>query len=141
MEDSRLERYFELIHGAILDLRADMDARFDAMQAQMDARFDAVDARFAAVDARFDAMSIEWNERFQGVLDRLDLLERRTDKVVAIVEELRTDVASLKNEIYKLDAGLDRLQKSVNGLGDDMRQRFRGVNERLSAVEKRLAAA
>jgi hypothetical protein len=36
----------------LVDLRGEMNTRFDAV----DARFDAMDARFNAIDARFDTL-------------------------------------------------------------------------------------
>lgn len=47
------------LNVAIGGLRAEMSARFEAVDARfeaIDARFQAVDARFNAVDARFDSI-------------------------------------------------------------------------------------
>ncbi|MEM9215540.1 MAG: hypothetical protein AAGD25_14490 [Cyanobacteria bacterium P01_F01_bin.150] len=61
-------------------LRADMNARFDAV----DQRFDAVDQRFDAVDQRFDAV----DQRFDAVDQRLDRLEERFDRIETDVRQV-----------------------------------------------------
>lgn len=129
MEDAKLERYFELIQG-----------QFELMQRQFDDLRTEMRAGFARIDARFEKADLEWNERFQSVLDRLDMLEKRVDKNIQVVGEIRSEIDTLKTAIYKLDNNVDEVHMSVNGLSDDMRQRFRALNDRVAAVEKRLAA-
>ena len=51
-----LEAKIDALAEDMQELRASVDARFNAV----DARFDAVDARFDAVDARFDAMDVQF---------------------------------------------------------------------------------
>ena len=86
-------------------------------------------------------------ERFQSVLDRLDALERRVGQLSSGLGELRLQFVNLHSDFGKLvvrldgvDASIYELTMRVNGLGDDMRQRFRLVTDRLYAVEQRLAA-
>ena len=50
--------------GTDLATRADLDARFDALEASLDRRFDQVDRRFEEIDRR-------WESRFDTVDDRL----------------------------------------------------------------------
>ncbi|MGQ0561778.1 MAG: hypothetical protein ACT443_07890, partial [Gemmatimonadota bacterium] len=78
--------------------------------------------------------------RFQSVSDRLGLLEQMVAKNKETTNEMRAELDKVRTQLYGLEDRIDMLQKSTNGLGDDMRQRFRLVNDQLSAVEKRLAA-
>jgi archaellum component FlaC len=52
-----------LVLELLRSMRADMNARFDAV----DARFNAVDARFNEVDARFNEVDTRFNEVHQEI--------------------------------------------------------------------------
>lgn len=132
MDDARLERYFDRIQEQFERI----DQRFE----RIDQRFQQMHAEQVAfrseVNARFDAVHFEMNERFLSVLDRLDLVEHRVDKMTVAVDELRAkvtkaeagahvlttqlgaDVATVRNEVYKLDGRFDQMQMSINSLSD-----------------------
>jgi uncharacterized coiled-coil protein SlyX len=120
MDDANLNRMFGLIQQELVRLRGETSAGFAA-------------ARSGMVEG-FDAIRVETAERFLSVMDRLDLIEYKVAKSTATVEEMRQELVAVKNEVYKLDDRIDHVQMSVNGLADDMRQRFRVMNERLSTV-------
>ena len=71
---------FDAVDHRIDALKADNDIRFDAV----DTRFDAVDTRFDAVDTRFDAV----DRRFDAVDHRFDAVDRRIDALSADMETL-----------------------------------------------------
>ncbi|MEX0892315.1 MAG: hypothetical protein WEB88_09100, partial [Gemmatimonadota bacterium] len=121
-----------------------IDARFQAV----DERFDAIDARFQAVDERFDAidtrlLSIE--ERFIGVDDqfrtltiRMEFFEQRVDHRLHRLTNEMTLLRELTEQIDTrtrgTEIGVGDLNARVDTLAEDMRQRFRVVNDRLAAV-------
>jgi hypothetical protein len=116
--EAKLDRMVEWIQQEFMRQRAEM----------ADFRAEMTGFR-AETNGRLEALRVEMAERFESVLNRLDLVERQVARTVKEVQEIRVDLQRL-----------DALQKSVNSLSDDMRQRFRVVSERLVAVEKRLAA-
>jgi hypothetical protein len=63
------------------DLRAYLDARFNAMDAKFDAKFDAVNAKFDTVNARLDTM----NTRMDGMDKRLDQFNTRLERLENIL--------------------------------------------------------
>ncbi|MGQ0813081.1 MAG: hypothetical protein ACT4O1_01270 [Gemmatimonadota bacterium] len=129
MDDANLNRMFELIQQEFVRSRAEMQE----FRVEVNARFDQVALR-AEMNQRFDAMRVEMTERDQSVVDRLTLLEQTMGKFTRVVEEMRVEVSAVKIDVLKLDNRFDKLQQNVNGLADDMRQRFRTLNERLSGV-------
>jgi hypothetical protein len=127
MDDERLGRMFDLIQTEFALSRAAMNE----FRAEVNARFDGLRAEF---DGKFDGLRSEMAERFESVTDRLDLLEHKVSKLTPVVEEMRAELSAVKLNVFKLDNRFDGLQMSVNGLAEDMRQRFRALNERLSSV-------
>jgi chromosome segregation ATPase len=160
MDDGKFEHYFALLHTAIQDARAEARADNLALRAEMNARFEVSDTRLAELSQRFEQFRVETNERLQSVFDRLGLVEKRLDRAFVAIDELRTEVrrvaaesvelrgeiaemrgeiaelrgdfAGFTDKIVKVESRVDRVQSSINSLSDDMRQRFRLVNERLA---------
>ena len=160
MDEAKFDRFVERIEDRFQDFDArfarlearfaQIDARFDQMDerfAQMDERFDQIDERFDRLDASITTLRVEIGEKFQSVYDRLDALDDRVERLAAASDEVRHQLVLLRTDVDKLVIRLDRVDANVygvttriNGLGDDMRQRFRLVNERLTTLEQRLAA-
>ena len=46
----------------------------------------------------------------------------------------------IDGHLERVDAGLSGLNERVDGLSDDMRQRFRVLNDRVAVIENRLVA-
>lgn len=145
---------------ARFDQLAELIARsFEAQNERFDRRMDALEGRMAALEARLDAMDAKFEEKFLGVYERLDSeraareqFERRvTDRLDAMgreiadlrqvvvrlegrIEGLREGVAHLEVRVTELEKGTVRANARLDALSDDMRQRFRLVNERLSSL-------
>ena len=163
MDEAKLDRMFELIQqefarsrAETAELRAEMHAGMSSLRAEIHAGMSSLRAEMNAgigslrseMQEGFVSIRFEMGERFQSVLDRLDLVENRVDKGVVALQDvhvevgklklevgnIKLEVGNLKLEVLKLDGRFDQMQMSVNGLGDDMRQRFRAVNDRLSAL-------
>jgi uncharacterized protein involved in exopolysaccharide biosynthesis len=71
--DKRIEELKASNADLLRELKASIDARFDAIEA----RFEAMEARFEAIEARFNTMEV----RFVAVEQRLDRIERQLDAV------------------------------------------------------------
>jgi chromosome segregation ATPase len=92
----------------LIEMRAEMRARFDAIEERftgVDARFDAVDARFDAVDARFDAMD-----------RRMDILEDIARDTAARVRMQGRMLRNLNESKRKQGDRLDDLERRVTTL-------------------------
>jgi chromosome segregation ATPase len=80
----------------ISQVREDLGAQILQLREEVDARFDAVDARFDAVDARFDAV----DARFDEVGARISATERTLrEEIVAGDERILTQVRVLHEDV------------------------------------------
>jgi len=136
-------RLREEIRGVRLDLagveqrltrRLDsVDARLDALRAEMVERFESVDQRFRALELR---MTLFENK----VTDRLDVITAEMELLKGKVAALDANLARLHTRLDPLEAALGSWAAGIAALGEDVKQRFRVVNERLTGIEQRLAA-
>ncbi len=148
---------------AHMDRRMDaLEGRMDALEGRMDAlegRMDRLERRVDAMDLKFEEKFIGVYERLASLRLAQEQFERRIlarlDAMVAqiaanreAIEGLREDGVRLREEIAGLRAGVARVEERVNAveanllglndrvddLSEDMRQRFRVVNDRLSSL-------
>jgi chaperonin cofactor prefoldin len=98
-----------------------------------------------------DEMRVVVTDGFISLDGRLRTLERRVEmfetRVTGQVAALSAQSTALKSGLERLDRRLTRLERQgletrtrLDGLHADMRQRFRLLNDRVAAVENRLAA-
>jgi septal ring factor EnvC (AmiA/AmiB activator) len=116
------------------------DAQFDKLIGWLEGKFSSLEARLEHLEASMQSLRVEMNERFQSVNDRLDALEQRTVAIAEGFQETRAELSKVVQRLDRVDTSIYELHQKLNGVGDDMRQRFRGVTERLAAVEQRLVA-
>ncbi len=92
-----------------------------------------IDAGFAHVNQRmdvgFDALHTEMRDGFRSVDERLMSLERD-------VNSLWTESKNHTAAILSLTGRVASLERRVDTMSDDMRQRFRLVIERIAALEQ-----
>jgi len=161
---ARFERYFELIQTRFdgVDGRFDaIEARFDTLESKVDAQQlqiatleNAVARLEYAVSAQQDdnvsiraelkSLRIEMQERFISIDEQLRTLtlrvqqfEANTDRNLAAVND---HVTHLGERMKSVETGVVGVHGRMDTLGDDMRQRFREVNDRLRGIEQRTAA-
>ena len=86
-------------------------------------------------------MDVKYTESFLGVYDRFRSLEARLDHLQGAIADLREQVghfgarlALAVERLEKVEAAIDQLNVRADGLAEDMRQRFRYVNERLAEL-------
>ena len=144
-------RLHEEIQGVRLDLerveqrltkRLDsVDARLDTLRAEMAERFESVDQRFRALELRMTLFENRYAAELSAIRTALDTGIRGE------LELLKSQVASLDASLVCLNGRFDPLEAAVSswaastaGLGEDVKQRFRVMNERLAGIEQRLAA-
>lgn len=133
----RFERYFELIQAEQVGLRTYMDQKIGAL----DEKIDALRAEFLSeIHGEIGFLRTEMGERFQSVDEQVRTLTLRAQRVETAVDASRKEVGQLSHNIGRVETALIELNGRIDQLGDDMRQRFRGVNERLVVIEKRSAA-
>lgn len=138
--EERFERFVEYVEGRFQY----MEDRFE----HMEGRFRALPTReewsqFATradLKEEIGTLRLEMRERFEIVHDRLLALERGH-------EDLRSGVAQVRQQVNELGVRIEQLEVVTRDtnlrlihLRDDMQQRFRDVNERLSSLEQRIAA-
>jgi len=160
----RFEGYFGLIqkqfteqNGEISSLRGQISAMQEQISS-MDERLGRLEVRMDASDARLGVMAIqiggvrsdletlrfEMRERFISADEQMRTLSQRVqvfetrvgDDLDIVVRQL----ASLQERMKAVEEGNLNFNRRLDTLGDDMRQRFRLVIERLGEMDKRNAA-
>jgi hypothetical protein len=144
--EERFERFVEYVESRFQDTEGrlrELPTREEWSQFATKADL-AQFATKAELTGEIGALRAEMRERFENVHDRLVALEKgqadlRTD--------LRSGLAQLRQQANELSVWVDRLEalarennSSLLVLREDMLQRFRHVNERLTALEQKLAA-
>lgn len=66
------------------------------MRGEMNAGFAGVRSE---MNERLGAMRVDTAERFQSVMDRLDLIEYKVARSTAVVEEMRQELVAVKSEV------------------------------------------
>ena len=101
----------EALHTALMGFKAEVAARFEAI----DHRFEAVDHRFEAVDHRFDTVdhrcgSIEREMRagFKAINERFDVMERRFDS-------MERGFDRMEQRFERMEQRFDRMQSQFDG--------------------------
>lgn len=133
-----------------------LEARVGTIEVTFAERFDALHAEFAE---KLASMELAFTERFISVDERFSTLHLRIEqfegRVTGALEGMRNDIALLSTRVSGLDERVDGLATQLSGLtaragrfedgllavsvrldtlADDMRQRFRQVNERLAGA-------
>ncbi len=106
-----------------------MDAGFAHVNQRMDSGFAHVNQRMDFADRRMDALHAEVRDGFRSVDERLKSLERD-------VSLLWTESKNHTAAITGLTERVASLEKRVDSMSDDMRQRFRLVIERIAGLEQ-----
>jgi hypothetical protein len=111
-----------------------------------------LERRMAALEARLDAMDARFSERFIGIDERFATMRLSMEQFQArmqdVADTMAREIGRLDPRLAALEDGLVRvshrlaaagdhmvgLNERVDGLSDDMRLRFRQVNDRLSGL-------
>jgi|SRR5687767_4415066 len=97
-----------------------------------------------SIRAELQLLRLEMRERFVSVDDQMRTLALRVQQFEAGTQRelagLKEDVSQLGDRMKNVETGIVGIHSRIDTLGDDMRQRFRSVNERLGGIEKRTAA-
>ncbi|MEJ2678027.1 MAG: hypothetical protein P8174_03005, partial [Gemmatimonadota bacterium] len=97
--------------------------------------------RFLGVHERLDSERAAREQFERRVTDRLDAMARdmadlrqSVARLDARIDGLHEDFTRLNARVTELEKGVTGVNARLDGLSDDMRQRFRVVNERLSSL-------
>lgn len=139
-EDQRFNELATIIAKSFEATEARWNERFDRLEHRVDTldnrtaeRFDRLEKRVEGMDVKFTEKFISIDESFRTLHLRIEHFEKRTLQTTV---EIRDDVATLSRRVNSLDSrvgGLEdsmvQLNERVDRLGDDMRQRFKVVND------------
>jgi len=125
-----------------------VDARLDTLRGEIAERFESVDQRFRTPELRMTLFENRHAARNEQVAAELAVIRTAIDTGIrGELEVLKKQVASLDASLVRLNGRLDLLEAAVSswaggmaGLGEDVKQRFRVMNDRLAGIEQRLAA-
>ena len=117
-------------------------AEIRALNLRLDQLGDALKIGLLQLEDGGILLKAEMNERFTRVEKGLEglALDELRERVGVLSERLDHLAKGMLPRMDKLDTQLFALTGQVNGLSDDMRQRFRVVNELLGDIDRRLAA-
>ena len=157
--DAEIKQYFdrqfagviEHLGGRILALETSMGDQFQQLNARMDRveqRIDKLEERVGKLEERFDRFELRTDERFESVIDQMRLMNRRLDGIDATLVDVRAEIATLNARVdgterrvaliaermRLLEKGYESLDGRLVVFADDVRQRFRVVNDRLAAL-------
>ncbi len=145
-----LDRRMDLLAAHIVT----MDGRLDGI----DRRLDRLEGRMDRLEVKMDALQTEVREGFLSVADRFTSLGyriRNLEDRVALIEaaipvlldpfkpvvaRIEAAMQGVREEMIRTRTDLGHVNVRLDGIADDMRQRFRGVSDRMLAIEQRLAA-
>ena len=95
------------------NLRAEMNARFDAQDKYMNTRFDAVDQRFQAVDQRFQAVNLRIDDLRDDINKRFEAVNERLDGLTGEVSELRKLTVSITERVSRNEGQIDLITERL----------------------------
>ncbi len=144
-----LEQRLDALEGRVGRLEISVAERFQSVDEQLRAlqgRADNLETvlkmELVQVEYRIVEFRAEADERFVRLekgMQALALDELR-ERVSLVVEHLNHLGGGVFGRLDAVEKQLLALTGQVNGLADDMRQRFRVVNDRLGEIDRRLAA-
>lgn len=124
-----------------------IEKKFDTFVEYVQGELQNSRAEFAAVRAEIASFRSNVREQFETVLDRLKRLEHsytglnfETVRLGKEIHQVRSDIEGMRVLLMKLETETLEGHVRVSQLRDDMQQRFKTVNERLSELERLLAA-
>jgi chromosome segregation ATPase len=143
----RFERYFELIQqqlsqheaqfAALREISSSLRTDVGAVRTEMTASRTEMTERFGAMQTEMTERFISVDEQLRTLTMRVQQFEVRAQRDLDAVKGAMTD---LSQRMTAVEDSIVELHRRVDTLSDDMRQRFRGVNERLTSIERRSAA-
>lgn len=139
-----LEKYFGLIQRELERTNTRLEA-IENRLGSLENRVGALEDRSTSHEQALDTLRLEMRERFISIDEQLRTLtvrmqhfETRVEDSLAIISRdvgaLDQSVAHLTVRMKNVEVGIGDLNGRVDTLGDDMRQRFRDVHERLGAA-------
>ena len=99
------------------DLRAEMNARFDAQDRHMNARFDDVNQRFddlrGEMNTRFDDVNKRFNDFRDDMNKRFESVNERLDGLTGEVSELRKLTVSITERVSRNEGQIDLITERL----------------------------
>lgn len=84
----------------------------------LDEKFAAIDKNFSGIEQKFADLEKDINRRFGTVMFRFDKIDERfveaESQVVALKEELKSDIAKVDGRVSDMYTGLDKYTKKAD---------------------------
>jgi hypothetical protein len=136
--DPELKQYLDRMFLALTDqigrLEQRMEARMDALERRGAAMHVEMTEKFIAVDARFRTLELRMEQFEARVLGRLDGVDHRLEAVELALVGVQTRTASVEQRLDALEDHLLATNVRLDDLAEELRQRFRVVNDRLTEL-------
>ena len=140
MTEDQFARFVEYAESRFQQMATKADLERLATKADLERFATKSDLEQLATKADVQALRLEMRERFEIVHDRLVALENGNKDLRSGLAKVRAQVSELSTRIDKLEGLAHETNTRLTDLREEMQQRFRSVNERLSALEQRIAA-
>ena len=137
---------FESIEGEIAELRAEVGtlrAEVGTLRAEVGtlrAEVGTLRGEVRELRNELNVFRVETREKLENVGQRLTLLERSHITMTGDINDLRAGVEDLRLKLSEIGTTVLGTNMRLLELRDDMQQRFRFMNDRLTSLEKKLAA-
>jgi chromosome segregation ATPase len=131
------------MQGEIAEIRADVST-LKVEFAEIRADVSTLKNDTISIRSELASLRLEMTERFISVDEQMRTLTRRVqqfeENTTRELTGLKEGVSQLNDRMKSVETAVVGVHGRIDTLGDDMRQRFRVVNDRLSTIEKRNAA-
>jgi chromosome segregation ATPase len=140
----RLDRRFDKLIAFLEGMELRNLQRFERSEARMEQLENRISEQITGVNERLSSMALRI-EQFEGrVVGKLAGLDEVRQEIIGVRQEIagvRQEVLQVRNRLDHLSERVDHLEDALLKLGvrldslsDDMRQRFRVVNDRLAQL-------
>jgi chromosome segregation ATPase len=134
--EKKFDRFVEYVQGEFTSIRTELREETASLRQDIAASREEISTLRAEMRERFEAVT----NRLKRVEDYYANLNFENIRVGREIDKLRSDMEEIRGLILRLESQALETQLRISQLREDMQQRFRIVSERLSIVEKQLAA-
>ncbi|MEX0890867.1 MAG: hypothetical protein WEB88_01775 [Gemmatimonadota bacterium] len=127
---ARIDRWFELSQEQFISFREEVRGELGELRGELGELRGTVDA----LGSRMDRLELEMRERFISVDDQLRAARASDALLLERLTEVRDQSARQGERLDRVETGIADITTRVDSLADEMRQRFRVVNERLGSA-------
>ena len=130
--------------AVVQDDQVSIRAELNSLRLEMTERFISSDEQIRTLTLRMEQFEANTRRDLVSLKDGTSRLDQRIfhldERIFQLDERMKAGFSQQDERMKSVETGIVGVHARIDSLGDDMRQRFRGVTERLGQIEKRYAA-